>query len=77
MSCARKTTYTVTGPVAVLGHEPGTSFSADLEPKHERRLLAAGHLSIGTRRQRPARPKGAEIPRTRGGDHQQTKEGER
>jgi hypothetical protein len=75
---ARKTTYSVIGrrqrprPRARRRRSRPTS-----TPSHERRLIAAGHLSIGTRRQRPARPSGAQIPRTRGGDHGHGRRGDR
>jgi hypothetical protein len=37
--------YRVTGQSAVLGHESGAEFEDDLEPAHEARLLAGGHLT--------------------------------
>lgn len=45
--------YTVTGPHAVLGHDPGKTFEADLPADQEKFLLAAGHLEKGKRAARP------------------------
>lgn len=38
--------YTVVGPRKVLGHEPGETFTATLDPSQEQRLIAAGHLAV-------------------------------
>lgn len=39
-------TYEVTAPVAVLEHEPGDKFEADLDPVQRERLLDGGHLKV-------------------------------
>jgi hypothetical protein len=41
-----KQTYRVNAPTAVLDHEPGDTFEADLDPVQEGRLLAGGHLVV-------------------------------
>jgi len=39
-----KRTYEVGAKSRVLGHEPGTQFEADLDPKQEARLIDSGAL---------------------------------
>lgn len=41
-----KRNYEVSAPSAVLGHGPGESFEADLDPVQEARLLAGGALKV-------------------------------
>jgi hypothetical protein len=38
------TTYTVTGPTAYKGHQPGEQFEADLSPDEERRAVERGSI---------------------------------
>lgn len=38
--------YRVTAPSRVLGHEPDSTFEADLPPDQEKRLLASGALIV-------------------------------
>lgn len=38
--------YRVTAKSRVLGHEPDTTFEADLDPNQERRLLESGALIV-------------------------------
>jgi hypothetical protein len=38
--------YVVTAPSRVLGHPPGGTFHADLDPVQERRLLTSGALEL-------------------------------
>lgn len=63
------TSYRVTGPTAVLGHQPGDVFEADLDPAREARHLERGSLAIewpsGKDVARPVRPAGATVPRKR------------
>lgn len=40
--------YSVNAPSAVLGHEPGTEFEAELDPVVEKRLLDGGALKVVT-----------------------------
>jgi hypothetical protein len=39
-----KTTYKVVGLTRYLGHEPGETFAADLDPEAERRAKARGQI---------------------------------
>lgn len=38
--------YTVTGPNAVFGHEPGSTFEAAISEEQERQLVEGGHLAV-------------------------------
>jgi hypothetical protein len=40
-----KQKYEVTGTQAVHGHQPGETFTADLDPEQERFLIEVGHIS--------------------------------
>jgi hypothetical protein len=42
------TTYKVTGATSYLGHEPGETFEADLDPEQERRALERGSIKKTT-----------------------------
>jgi len=46
MTKKSKTEYTVVGNHAVHGHEPGTTFSADLPPEQHKQLGEGGHLAV-------------------------------
>lgn len=46
MTKKSKTEYTVVGNHAVHGHEPGTTFSADLPPEQHKQLVEGGHLAV-------------------------------
>jgi hypothetical protein len=39
-----KTTYKVTGPTGFMGHKPGETFDADLDPQQERRAVERGSI---------------------------------
>lgn len=39
-----KSKYRVSGPHSVLGHEPGSTFEAELDSAQEARLLASGAI---------------------------------
>jgi len=39
------TTYKVTGALAYLGHQPGETFKADLDPNQERRAIERGAIT--------------------------------
>jgi|GEM_PF-3482976 len=41
-----KKTYRVGGAHNVLGHEPGSTFKAELDPEYEARLVERGSLSV-------------------------------
>ncbi len=47
----KKNEYTVVGNHTVLGHEPGTTFSASLSAEQEQQLIDGGHLVAGKRPQ--------------------------
>ena len=42
-----KTTYTVTGNTAFMGHQPGDTFDADLDEALEQRALERGSIKKG------------------------------
>ena len=42
-----KKEYTVVGNHAVAGHEPGTTFSSDMDAEHAQNLIDAGHIKAG------------------------------
>ena len=47
-----KVEYEVVGNHAVYGHEPGTTFSAELSAEQHNQLIAGGHLVVsGTNKQ--------------------------
>jgi hypothetical protein len=41
-----KVEYEVVGTHAVHGHEPGTTFSAELSAEQEQQLIDGGHLAV-------------------------------
>jgi hypothetical protein len=45
--------YRVVGAHAVLGHEPGATFEADLSKEQEDYFVAAGHIAPVTTRSKP------------------------
>ena len=54
--------YRVVGTHEVLGHAPGESFEADLDPVQERRLIAGGHIARVGRPRSPVAHKGPPAP---------------
>jgi len=54
--------YRVNASTAVLGHEPGETFEADLDPVLEQRLLDGGALTV------PSAPSPAVKPAASGAD---------
>jgi hypothetical protein len=42
----KKVEYEVVGTHAVFGHEPGTTFSADLSAEQHKQLIDGGHLAV-------------------------------
>jgi hypothetical protein len=42
--------YVVTGPVAFMGHPPGDTFEAELDPALEARAIARGSIKKTTRK---------------------------
>ena len=42
----RKVEYEVVGNHAVHGHEPGTTFSAELSAEQHNQLIDGGHLAV-------------------------------
>jgi len=44
---AKKVDYTVVGNHTVLGHAPGTTFSAALSDEQAQQLIDGGHLATG------------------------------
>tara|TARA_R100001086_G_scaffold246942_1_gene180077 strand:+ start:528 stop:686 length:159 start_codon:yes stop_codon:yes gene_type:complete len=47
----KKHEYTVVGNHAVDGHEPGSTFSSDMDSDDAQRLIDGGHLAAGNRPQ--------------------------
>ena len=47
MTGKKKVEYTVVGNHAVAGHEPGTTFSSDMDAEHAQNLIDAGHIKAG------------------------------
>lgn len=45
-----KRTYTVSGIRPVLGHQPGEEFTAELDERHEERLLRIGAITRKTKK---------------------------
>jgi len=45
----KKHEYTVVGNHAVDGHEPGSTFSSDMDAEQAQQLIAGGHLTAGKR----------------------------
>ena len=45
----KKNEYTVVGNHTVLGHEPGTTFSSDMDDEQANQLISGGHLAAGKR----------------------------
>ena len=41
--------YTVVGNHAVDGHEPGSTFSSDMDAEQAQQLIDGGHLTAGKR----------------------------
>jgi hypothetical protein len=41
-----KTTYKVTGTTAYMGHQPGETFEAELDPDAEQRALERGSIQV-------------------------------
>lgn len=46
---AKKRTYEVSGPTSFLGHAPGETFTASLDPDLERRALGRGSIRVVTK----------------------------
>ena len=51
MAKKQKYEYTVVGAHAVLGNEPGSTFSSDMSDEDAQRLIDGGHLTGGKRPQ--------------------------
>ena len=51
MAKKQKYEYTVVGAHAVLGNEPGSTFSSDMSEEDAQRLILGGHLTGGKRPQ--------------------------
>ena len=45
----KKKEYTVVGNHAVAGHEPGSTFSSDMDAEQAQQLIDGGHLTAGKR----------------------------
>ena len=45
----KKHEYTVVGNHAVDGHEPGSTFSSDMDAEQAQQLIDGGHLTTGKR----------------------------
>lgn len=62
-----KRTYEVCGGNAVLGHEPGSTFSADLSDAQEEFYLRGGHLkkSVTHSGEKTAPPTGGDTKETK------------
>ncbi len=43
----KKNEYTVVGNHAVLGNDPGTTFSSDMSDEQAQQLIDGGHLAAG------------------------------
>ena len=47
----KKHEYTVVGNHTVHGHEPGSTFSSDMDDEQAQQLIDGGHLTAGNRPQ--------------------------
>jgi len=47
----KKVEYEVVGNHAVHGHEPGSTFSADLSAEQHKQLIDGGHLAVSNHKE--------------------------
>ena len=45
----KRNEYTVVGNHSIDGHEPGSTFSSDMDDEQAQQLIDGGHLTVGKR----------------------------